>query len=986
MKKHKKIIGVVLFAILAITIVITKYGFSVKAVTAVPATCKEDSKDALTQWFNIDSSLDVASKTITIKCDDGEFRITNISNTNLIASTVTKNADGYVVLDGKEAVIGGKSTDNRKTVKLKLKNLSTDDPLKIKFELTNPGKTKCLSYKKFLAEKDTNSNAYTYEPGELEISIPNTARITAVVLQDNKNYNGVCKAIRTGTDTGNKVGAATMKLYDSSAAAIAYYKTIVGSCWEAKSSFNYDENTMITMIRAAITTWNFQKTAGGSANEKDSVWSINFENVKAKAPANHQFFVNGSQFFELNNRTKRVDKNDTNLFRQTCNYKAKSSTDFSNLDLYKKDSSGNYLLDSNGKKVYNIDANVDYYYAMSEVDGKANYTWTYTSGKSESKSVDVCKRICEEAVEVKYGPPVASKAGLCFEYQIQVTSRVKCTTNIKQNPPTEPAVCNPIPYCNNIPGLVHQGGSNEKFDACINQCDGGKYTKKCSNKCYKKVYGKSSKTTKTANGFDFDPTVKKVADISCEGNYTYNGGIGWSGGSYARYYCDFELDRTSREHGTYSGGYIPVDGFKRAWYGSGNYCHDPCHWTGCGEYQYLNKSEAQEDYARNVTAYNKAVQKCAAGATCTTKTANFKISVNYTDASKNEQTIEFPYTTKKDTLQSSDKDTQCTSNPDLSKSDGNHILLNYGGCYESCGTGFQYHARWSFPGTWVNNKTGEISYKPIINSNAWTKQENKFCIPLDAQNVNANWWNYYYHHVNTTTKTPTSVDSDEFKDKCLTNSNGSNVTNTTDPGTVNKWNINGSTTNFGYFGWNFTFRCFYALNSNPATINTNSISKEVAEKCITDNPETDYRIRSVDLTNLFPKTNGSQLETTDVVGRQPGFNWTVYANNAKNPAYLSVPLAYTTEVQKLGYNVYNNDSLDYEFNLTPALMKKMRDQGKNYGEFKGSSKKAKSGIISYSSNLFRGSGILTGNSKVPNESVVGCNNIANYSATGCKQG
>lgn len=67
-------------------------------------------------------------------------------------------------------------------------------------------------------------------------------------------------------------------------------------------------------------------------------------------------------------------------------------------------------------------------------------------------------------------------------------------------------------------------------------------------------------------------------------------------------------------------------------------------------------------------------------------------------------------------------------------------------------------------------------------------------------------------------------------------------------------------------------------------------------------------------------------------------------------------------------------------------MKKMRDQGKNYGEFKGSSKKAKSGIISYSSNLFRGSGILTGNSKVPNESVVGCNNIANYSATGCKQG
>ena len=981
MKKHKKIIGVVLFAILIIAIGVVKFSYNVDAVKAAPATCKSDAKDSLTEWFNIDSSLDVENKTISIKCDDGEFKITNISDTSLISGTITKSADGYVLIDGKEAVIDGKGN---KTVKLKLKNLVTSAPLKIKFELTNAGKTKCMSYKKFQAEKDTNKNAYTYEPGELEINIPNTSRITAVVLQDNTHYNGVCKAIRNGNDAGNKVGTATMKMYDSSAAAIAYYKTIVGSCWQEKSSFNYDETTMVTMIRSAITTWHFQKTAGGAANEKDSVWSINFENVKSRAPANHKFYVKGNKFYELANKSKQVDKNDTNLFRQTCNYKAKSSTDFSNLDLYKKDSSGNYLLDSNGKKVYNIDANIDYYYAMSEVSGKADYVWTYTSGNKKHESANVCNRICEEAVEVKYGPPVASKAGLCFEYQIQVTSRVKCTTKVTANTPTEPKVCNPIPYCNSIPGHVHQGGSNEEFDACIASCDGGKYTKKCSNKCYKKVYGKSSKTSKTASDFDFDPTAEKVAFPGCDGSYTYGaGGIGWSnGGTYARYYCDFEYARTAREHGAYWN----VGGFKRANYGNGNYCHDPCHWTGCGANQYLNKSEAQRDYSANVAAYNKAVQKCAAGATCTTKTANFKISVNYTDASKKEQTIEFPYSTKEDKLQSSDKDTQCTSNPDLNNSNGNHILLNYGGCYESCGTGFQYHARWSFPGTWVNNKTGEISYKPITGSNAWTKQENKFCIPLDAQNVNSHWWNYYYHHVNSTNKTPTSVDSDEFKDKCLTNSNGANVTNTTNPGSISKWNINGSTTNFGYFGWNFTFRCFYALNSNPASINTSSSSKEVEEKCITDDPETNYRIRSVDLTNLFPKTNGSKLETSEVVGRQPGFNWTVYANNVKNPAYLSVPLAYTSEVQKLGYNVYNDDSLDYEFYLTPTLMKKMRDQEKNYSEFKGTSKTAKSGIVSYSSNLFRGSGVLSGSSKVPNASVIGCNNIDNHSATGCKQG
>lgn len=981
MKKHKKIIGVVLLAVVVIAVCVAKFTFDARAVTTKPTSCKntEDNLASLSQWYGIEAKISEDAQTVTLECKHGEFKITDVSDPRgNIGSVITKSG-GYVLVDGKEAVIGGKSKGK---VKLKIKTSSNLDAdlTKVSFELTD-GDGICDSYKVFKEKEKNNEKRATYEAGALELSIPNSAAINAKVTEDNKNYNGICQAIRTGNDSTGKVGANTMKMYDSSAAAIAYYKNIVGSCWEPKTVFNYDADTMATMIRAAITTWHYQKTAGGAADEEDSVWSINFENVKAKAPANHKFYVKGSNFYELNNRSKQVSKSDTSLFRQTCNYKAKSSTDFSNLDLYKKDASGNYLLDKDGKKVYNIDANIDYYYAMSEVTGKADYVWNYTSGNKKRESVDVCNRICEEAVEVKYGPPVASKAGLCFEYQIQVTSRVKCTTKVTANPPTQPEPCNPVPYCNNIPGHIHQGGSNEEFDACVNSCDGGKYTKKCSEKCYKKVYGKKSKVSKTTVDFDSDITAKKISFPGCSGEYTYsNGTIGWSNpNTYGRYYCDFEYSRTVRDHGAYTNS----GGFKKHVNRNG-LCNDPCHWSGCGANQYLNKSEIQRDYSANVAAYNKAVQKCAAGATCTTKTANFKISVNYTDAAKNEQTIEFPYSTKQDKLQSSDKDTQCTSNPDLDKSDGDHILLNYGGCYEKCGTGFQYHARWSFPGTWINNKTGEISYKPIKNSNAWTKQENKFCIPLDAQNVNESWWNYYYNHVNSTSKNPTSVESDEFKKECLSNTKGDNVTTTTNPGSIKKWNIKGSTTNFGYFGWDFTFRCFYALNSNPAEVNTTS--KEVEEKCITDDPETDYRIRSVDLTNLFPKTNGAKLESTDVVGRQPGFNWTTYANNIKNPSYLSVPLAYASEVQKLGYNVYSDDSLDYEFYLTPALMKKMREHGKNYGEFKGSSKTAKSGVISYSSNLFRGTGVLAGNSKVPNESVIGCNNIANHSSTGCKQG
>lgn len=42
------------------------------------------------------------------------------------------------------------------------------------------------------------------------------------------------------------------------------------------------------------------------------------------------------------------------------------------------------------------------------------------------------------------------------------------------------------------PGEDPTSGPNDDFDACVNSCDGGKYTQSCINSCYNTVYGKNN--------------------------------------------------------------------------------------------------------------------------------------------------------------------------------------------------------------------------------------------------------------------------------------------------------------------------------------------------------------------------------------------------------------------------------------------------------------------------------------------------------------
>lgn len=115
---------------------------------------------------------------------------------------------------------------------------------------------------------------------------------------------------------------------------------------------------------------------------------------------------------------------------------------------------------------------------------------------------NACKITCRENYEITYSPPQVVKAGLCFNYTVTIKSKVACKTEIdsKFNWPSlklpSQKQCILSPVCENDANET-QAGPNESFDSCISTCDGGKYTQKCINSCYNKVYNNKKKITKT---------------------------------------------------------------------------------------------------------------------------------------------------------------------------------------------------------------------------------------------------------------------------------------------------------------------------------------------------------------------------------------------------------------------------------------------------------------------------------------------------------
>lgn len=723
-------------------------------------------------------------------------------------------------------------------------------------------------------------------------------------------------------------------------------------------------------------------------------------------------------------------------------------------------------------------------------DGKTIKKYTHTGVVSKS---DSCTTTCREDVVVTLDSPVATQSGMCFSYVVDIKTKTVCSSTFSKKKPTRLKGCIAPSNCSSG---THEGGPNSSFDSCIESCDGGDYTQSCINKCYNKVYQKSTTTTKKVSSITKDskessveylnnlksdnaiPTpmasteLRKVnvglnKNVTCytdgylakntknlsdtqlrdlaekvyyskkylpggyygtkhtwtpySGYFMYNFTAGtWTwkkrGGcsSDINYYYFSSIQETYNTIKMLNGSapstsptymslglykqYEPVDGtLKRARYLNSNgtthhesQCGDTCSiekkcsnlvkgYSGNKKYIVTN-AQANQIYKAELKKYKIERDKCVTSKNWCTNT-NSSYTINTDEISKNTgNNLGQKYESNQnvDSSKSGNKSSSSGSFPSMiintnglcitgecannqlycnslkkDSSEYQAYCLDKKSCQAanipSCKDGntcYDYHTTLSFPKNYINIKTGktkaEISKTDLP---YYVAVGNAYCTSLSTKDVNTKWYNYKLDDTNTVAK----------------------------PSKINKYNINGTIKNYGIFGWNFDFSCFFAVK-NPTTDtcddNDNCTSKN--NSCTGDNCDKDttsltsnVKVRSVNLSNLF--TN-----------RKARFNWTAAAKNTNNSNYKVDPATLRKEIEKTGDKIFDDDEkyLDYKIELDKNAINKIREYNKKktYNELTDPAD-SKNLTRVYGVTVYT-SGFLDslGDSVVKKRGLIGCNN------------
>lgn len=678
-------------------------------------------------------------------------------------------------------------------------------------------------------------------------------------------------------------------------------------------------------------------------------------------------------------------------------------------------------------------SNIRKFYSTSS--DKKSMEFHYTP--NTNTKADVCSTECVEQVTVSYGPPSAVKAGLCFEYEVEIKSKVTCTSKILTEPPKieDYKVCTPNVYCNNSGSYYFdQAGPNEGFESCITSCDGGKYSQSCINQCYNKVYGKKSSKQKVTLALN-EASVQKMANSNpswCDskepnsvdkaasvvnnyrngvygGYYYYSDekinwqqydatytdskrkladgtvinaypGCYWNG--YGRYYFSNQSkgirtilnDQNIQIH--YNDGndrlsywlYYPSNGFK-----SSSKCNDSCEWrTSCNGY--LNEvspngtSSAYNAYYKDLEEYNTKLQECSAKAKCSETTAKYTMTVNNStgeiktckvgedDYDKNDASKG----TCKSWTESSDKKTVVTKD-----SKNNIITKEVSGV---CAPGSEnknddYKTVISFPGSYINNKNGSVKFNiPDSEKDFYTYKNGEYCVPLNAKNVNVDWW--IWDQINLRSEEKKSyVSTEKVKDTTGTLYNRYKGT----------YNIFAKVEDFGFLDWDIDLSCFYAVSnvSNPCLDKNypgcpgdGDDSTCKGDKCNSTDVD-NFETKAAALDELFPardtsatttgtstttelqdktkvtKLNYTSKESTATklagstsTSREVGYNWSCDATNLNIKNYPVTPTALITKIQAQGDNVYGDSSeRDYHIHLSKTNIKNIREYNKGHESY-----------------------------------------------------
>ena len=537
---------------------------------------KSCTLDAATNTYRTETSIKYKEGYITASIKKGQFLV-----------KVYKMDGQGINLGNEEYVLNANAAngDINPTVNIYY-NPSITQTISIVFVFIDPNDELCYpngqSTKNAIKNSDKVINLYQVD-AKSYISI-HTHDIAGAVVKApvrNKNYDGLCKNLREGTwndklstlTNGSLKKSDFLKYNPQATNSEAEYRGYINYCYTQTVETNYSDKTVARMIKNAIRSYRANHLPSGEYRDITVPTGI-------------------EKNYNLSSGGEYPKFSSSDVEKLTCNP----------LKLGTKE---NHYVNNHKFYAYNTSSSQEYL--------------------PKSKKTLTCDKKCAEEITVSYGPPVATRGGLCFEYKVKVESKVTCSAVFNGSMPTRTGYqeCDPVPIWSQLEGYVgNQAGPSEDFDKCISKCDGGKYSQKCINKCYSKVY-KNTKSNKLSSPF-LETKVTKINKPACPTSvdeidgYYYrksNGEISWQAGSgywskYARWY--FYGDNLARtcEHDNDSGGAgdwrrgykltytADSDGFKTAVQFR---CTDNCHYVGCDEEnEYLSADEAEEDYEEDI--------------------------------------------------------------------------------------------------------------------------------------------------------------------------------------------------------------------------------------------------------------------------------------------------------------------------------------------------------------------------------------------------
>ena len=152
------------------------------------------------------------------------------------------------------------------------------------------------------------------------------------------------------------------------------------------------------------------KVKKGHAIDKTKVPTNDFDKLIYYAydsALKEQSFVNGTTYYNKNlGNNSEWHVPDSNKIELLCDF--------------------NHKFKPEELKFGNYYKNVKWMYATTsfKIKGGDYIYHPYNNENSVTVAGDTCEVTCEEGVKIEYGPPVASKAGLCFEYKVRATSQM----------------------------------------------------------------------------------------------------------------------------------------------------------------------------------------------------------------------------------------------------------------------------------------------------------------------------------------------------------------------------------------------------------------------------------------------------------------------------------------------------------------------------------------------------------------------------------